>query len=196
MKQPTLELKELPVNAMYKELGIQVDFSFKIYADDTEIGHIHISILDGDAIYLEWVQIYPKYQGKRYFRHVLVALMDYFGNEVVYFEAPEERMDMYLHLGAEVIAPHSLWRNTAMKLKRKTLVRQSEVKRKIRELSEQEKEIYINNRQFLFEQLIQLNADLAGMAEQELVFCRSSLMERVDGCLSAILETDADNMEF
>lgn len=119
MKQPTLELKKLPKNDMYKELGIQVDFSFKIYADDTEIGHIHISILNGDVIYLEWVQIYLQYQGQHYLRYVLIALMDYFGRDVVFFEASEENIVMYQHLGAEVIASPSLWQNTAMKLERK-----------------------------------------------------------------------------
>lgn len=62
-------------------------------------------------------------------------------------------------------------------------------------LSEKEKEIYIENRDELHEQLSELQADLEDMTDEELVECRSSLQKRVNWCLTAILETDEDNIE-
>ena len=64
-----------------------------------------------------------------------------------------------------------------------------------RALSENEKEIYLNNRNYLHEQITELQADLEDMTDEELIGCRSTLLERVNWCMRAILETDEDNLE-
>lgn len=62
-------------------------------------------------------------------------------------------------------------------------------------LSEKEKEIYIENREELHEQLSELQADLEDMTDAELIDCRSTLLERINYCMKAILETDEDNVD-
>lgn len=61
-------------------------------------------------------------------------------------------------------------------------------------LNEKEKEIYIGNREELHEQLSELQADLEDMSDTELIECRETLLERINWCMRAILETDEDNM--
>lgn len=61
-------------------------------------------------------------------------------------------------------------------------------------LNEKEKEIYIENRNELHEQLTELQADLEDMTNEELIECRGALLGRVNWCLRLILETDEDNI--
>ena len=61
-------------------------------------------------------------------------------------------------------------------------------------LTDAEKEIYIQNRNALHEQLSELQADLEDMTDDELIKCRSDMLTRDNRCLTAILETDEDNM--
>lgn len=61
-------------------------------------------------------------------------------------------------------------------------------------LNEKEKEIYIGNREELHEQLSELQADLEDMSDEELIDCRNALLERINWCMRAILETDEDNL--
>ena len=63
-----------------------------------------------------------------------------------------------------------------------------------RKLNDKEKEIYLDNRDFLHEQLFELQADLEDMADEELIECRSIMLERVNWCMTAILETEEDNL--
>ena len=63
-----------------------------------------------------------------------------------------------------------------------------------RVLNEKEKEIYIGNREELHEQLSELQADLEDMSDEELIDCRDALLERINWCMRAILETDEDNL--
>lgn len=65
----------------------------------------------------------------------------------------------------------------------------------MRNLTVEEKEIIIDNREFLHEQLTELQADLDDMTDEELIDCRSILLERVNLCMKAILETDEDNID-
>lgn len=65
-----------------------------------------------------------------------------------------------------------------------------------RVLSEKEKEIYIDNRGYLHEQLSELQADLEDMTDEELIECRSTMLERVNWCMRAILETGEDNEDY
>lgn len=62
-------------------------------------------------------------------------------------------------------------------------------------LSETEKVVYIENRDELHEQISELQADLEDMSDEELIECRSTLLERVNCCMKAILETDEDNLD-
>lgn len=61
-------------------------------------------------------------------------------------------------------------------------------------LNEKEKEIYIENRNELHEQLTELQADLEDMTNEELIECRGVLLGGVNWCLRLILETDEDNI--
>ena len=63
-----------------------------------------------------------------------------------------------------------------------------------RKLNDKEKEIYLDNRDFLHEQLSELQADLEDMTDEELIECRSIMLERVNWCMTAILETEEDNL--
>lgn len=45
------------------------------------------------------------------------------------------------------------------------------------------------NNDFLREQLKELQADLLDMSDKELVECRSLLLERINWCMTAILES-------
>lgn len=62
-------------------------------------------------------------------------------------------------------------------------------------LSEKEKELYVENREELHEQLSELQADLEDMSDSELIDCRSDLIERLNRCMTMILETDEDNID-
>lgn len=64
-----------------------------------------------------------------------------------------------------------------------------------RALTVEEMEIYIGNRDELHEQLSELQADLEDMTDEELIDCRSTMLERVNICMRAILETDEDNID-
>lgn len=64
-----------------------------------------------------------------------------------------------------------------------------------RVLTVEEMEIYIGNRDELHEQLSELQADLEDMTDEELIDCRSTMLERVNRCMRAILETDEDNID-
>ena len=64
-----------------------------------------------------------------------------------------------------------------------------------RVLSETEKKEYLENRAELHEQLRELQADLEDMSDKELVECRSCILERINSCMQAILETDEDNID-
>lgn len=61
-------------------------------------------------------------------------------------------------------------------------------------LNKREKKIYIENRETLHEQLSELQADLEDMSNTELVECRETLLERINWCMRAILETNEDNI--
>lgn len=63
-----------------------------------------------------------------------------------------------------------------------------------KKLNNKEKEIYLDNRDFLHEQLFELQADLEDMTDEELIECRSIMLERVNWCMTAILETEEDNL--
>ena len=63
-----------------------------------------------------------------------------------------------------------------------------------RKLNDKEKEIYLDNRDFLHEQLFELQADLEDMTDEELIECRSIMLERVNWCMTSILETEEDNL--
>lgn len=62
-----------------------------------------------------------------------------------------------------------------------------------RTLKENEREIYIQNRNFLHSQLVEIQADLEDMTDKDLIELRSVLLYRVDLCMRAILKTDEDN---
>lgn len=62
-------------------------------------------------------------------------------------------------------------------------------------LNEKEKEIYIENRTELHEQLSELQANLEDMTNEELVECRATMLGRVNWCMRLIIETDEDNVE-
>ncbi len=63
-----------------------------------------------------------------------------------------------------------------------------------RKLNDKEKECYIENRDFLHAQLTELQADLEDLGDMELIECRMVMLDRVNECLKAILETDEDNV--
>lgn len=66
----------------------------------------------------------------------------------------------------------------------------------MRNLTVKEKKIIIGNREFLHEQLAELQANLLDMTNEELVDYRDVLLERVNWCMQAILETDEDNIDW
>lgn len=62
-------------------------------------------------------------------------------------------------------------------------------------LNDKEKKEFLKNRDYLHEQLTELQADFLDMSNEELIECRSSLLKRVNCCMNAILETDEDNLD-
>lgn len=64
-----------------------------------------------------------------------------------------------------------------------------------RELTEIEKEMYIDNRGRLLDELRELQADFEDFSDYELVQNRETMRERINICLRAILENDTDNEE-
>ena len=61
-------------------------------------------------------------------------------------------------------------------------------------LNEKEKNIYIKNRDELYEQLSELQADLEDLSDNALVDCRLIMLKRINECMELILETDEDNL--
>lgn len=50
-----------------------------------------------------------------------------------------------------------------------------------------------NNREVLLREIQELQADLEDLTDKELVECRETMLSRVNNCLKALGETDADN---
>lgn len=63
-----------------------------------------------------------------------------------------------------------------------------------RKLNNKEQIIYLENREFLHGQLCELQADLEDLTDEELIECRSVMLNRINSCMMAILETDEDNL--
>lgn len=63
-----------------------------------------------------------------------------------------------------------------------------------RTLSETEKEQYIANRPVLHKNLSELQADFEDLPDRDLIECRDVILNRINTCLAAILETDEDNL--
>lgn len=63
-----------------------------------------------------------------------------------------------------------------------------------RRLSKEEKQTYINNRDYLHYQLSEVQADLEDMSDEELIINRDVILQRINCCMEAILETDEDNL--
>lgn len=63
-----------------------------------------------------------------------------------------------------------------------------------RTLNEKEKQVYINNRNELHNQLSELQADLEDLADDELIDCRATILERINKCMALVLETEDDNL--
>lgn len=61
-------------------------------------------------------------------------------------------------------------------------------------LTGNEKNIYIENRDRLLEELQQLQADFEDLSDREIIECRECILERINVCLKAVLEEDEDNM--
>lgn len=57
-------------------------------------------------------------------------------------------------------------------------------------LNKSEQAVFIANRGILHEQLAALQADFEVLTDEELVECRATMLNRVNCCLTAILETD------
>lgn len=62
-------------------------------------------------------------------------------------------------------------------------------------LNKSEQAVFIANRGILHEQLAALQADFEDFTDEELVECRATMLNRVNCCLTAILETDEDNID-
>lgn len=55
-----------------------------------------------------------------------------------------------------------------------------------------EQEMYIENREYLLNQLDEIQADLMDLGDSDLISLRGLLLERVNNCLRAVLEDDTD----
>ena len=64
-----------------------------------------------------------------------------------------------------------------------------------RNLTSAEKEILINNRSELHNQLSELQADLEDLTNEEIIEHKDIMLARVCKCLNLILETEEDNIE-
>ena len=63
-----------------------------------------------------------------------------------------------------------------------------------RTLNEKEKQVYINNRNELHNQLSELQADFEDLADDELIDCRATILERINKCMVLVLEIEDDNL--
>ena len=63
-----------------------------------------------------------------------------------------------------------------------------------RTLSNKEKQNYVNNRDELHNQLCELQADFEDLSDEDLIDCRSTMLEIINTCMDLILETDEDNL--
>ena len=64
-----------------------------------------------------------------------------------------------------------------------------------RVLNNEEKVIYIENREELHEQLAEMQADFEDFTDEELIDSRNVILKRINNCLDLILETDEDNLK-
>ena len=82
-------------------LGITVDETLLLMLGEKEIGRCGITKLeDKKEIYLEWIEIYEKFQGKHYLRPALLAISDYYHVDTLILDANDELVGIYEHLGA------------------------------------------------------------------------------------------------
>ena len=71
---------------------------------------------------------------------------------------------------------------------------QKEIKVEDRNLSKEEQDNLIYNRNELHKQLVELQADFEDFTDAELIENRQVMLDRVNECLKLILETDEDNI--
>lgn len=86
-------------------VGITCDDNFYIVKNNI-IGKVCINICEEDdekILFIEWVELYPEYRGKKYFRSVLSALIEHYQVRIFNFESSEEFIPIYQHLGAKEI---------------------------------------------------------------------------------------------
>ena len=62
----------------------------------------------------------------------------------------------------------------------------------MRELSKKEKSEFLANRNFMLEELNELQADFEDMSDEQLILCRDCMRERVNRLLNLCLETDEE----
>lgn len=83
------------------DFGLRIDDSFRLMLDGEEIGKGGISKTNNPLeIYLEWIELYPKFRGKHLFRSVLLAISEYYKIEKYVFESSIDNVDKYIYLGA------------------------------------------------------------------------------------------------
>lgn len=84
------------------DFGLTPDYTFLIYKDEEEIGQGGYSDnFDGEDSFLEWIELYPKFQNQSLFRPVLLALFEHFSIDTLVFDSAADKVNKYLHLGAE-----------------------------------------------------------------------------------------------
>lgn len=102
-------------------LGYKTDFSFRISFSCVDIGHVHISRMEDENLFIEWIELFPAYRGKGYLRQVFLTVMDHFKKDMLIFESSEAHKDTYTHIGAVVRNYDSFREMTEFKLHRDRL---------------------------------------------------------------------------
>lgn len=93
-----VEFNELPNNS-FTYMGISSDIIMSVVIDNIPIGIVYLSDVMDEGIYIEWLEIFDAFHGKKLLRPIMVALYSKYGK--LYFEAPEDLIEKYEHIGAQ-----------------------------------------------------------------------------------------------
>lgn len=125
----------------FERVPFHADNSYEIVLDDAVIGLILLSDSNphfGDVCtFIEWVEIYPQYQGKGLFWKVLSEVYSLYKIEELHFESCEKTLPIYLHMGAKEKGISELTENHMLVLFRKNFEERNSNKDVVTQIKEE-----------------------------------------------------------
>lgn len=83
-------------------LGFHYDYVYQVFNNEhTLIGLIFLSELNGNKIYIEWLEFFCVFRSKGYLRALFIQLTTLFKEKEIHLECGEELLRKYISIGCE-----------------------------------------------------------------------------------------------